>query len=158
MTLEHGRMDSNPLPYHWQAHELILYSFQERVLSRRVIYFVGDKIFFRCRAAEHAEHFTDILSQNREVGATIGSMLPEAILMKEPLHDFVTMLFYYTKRALTSQDDAPRAMAGIIRRFAEAMKCQFFQGLPTVLFDLFVVFHAFSNVCIVALPFQAIHG
>ncbi|KAH7018965.1 heterokaryon incompatibility protein-domain-containing protein [Ilyonectria destructans] len=122
------------------------WTFQERVLSRRVIYFVGDKTFFRCRAAEHAEHFTDILSQNREVRATIGSMLPEAILMEEPLHDFATMLFYYTKRALTSQNDAPRAMAGIIRRFTETMKCQFFQGLPTALFDLFVVFHAHRNV------------
>lgn len=146
MTLEHGRMDSIPLPYHWQVHELTLYSFQERVLSLRVIYFIDDKIFFRCRAAEHAEHFTDILSQNREVRTTMGSMLPDAILMKVPLHDFVTMLFYYTKRALTSQKDAPRAMAGIIRRFAEAMKCEFFQGLPTVMFDLFVVFHANDNV------------
>ncbi|KAH6981686.1 heterokaryon incompatibility protein-domain-containing protein [Ilyonectria sp. MPI-CAGE-AT-0026] len=122
------------------------WTFQERVLSRRIIYFIDDKIFFRCRAAEHAEHFTDILSQNSEVGATIGSLLPEAILMTNPVFDFATMLFYYTKRALTSQNDAPRAMAGIIRRFTEAMKCQFFQGLPTALFDLFVVFHAHGTI------------
>lgn len=66
--------------------------------------------------------------------------------MTHPVFDYTTMLFYYTKRALTSQNDAPRAMAGIIRRFTEAMKCQFFQGLPTAMFDRFLVFHAFGGV------------
>lgn len=75
---------------------------------------------------------------------TQGSMLPEAIKMAYPIFDYASMLFYYTKRALTSQNDAPRAMAGIIRRFTEAMKCQFFQGLPTAMFDRFLTFHAYG--------------
>ncbi|KAM5387017.1 hypothetical protein ACJZ2D_000310 [Fusarium nematophilum] len=122
------------------------WTFQEQVLSRRVVYFVDDKVFYRCRAAEHAEHFTDILQQNSGIGATLGSLLPEAILMSAPIFDFSTMLFYYTKRALTNQNDAPRAMAGIIRRFAGVMKCHFFQGLPTAMLDRFIIFHAFGAV------------
>ncbi|KAF4969171.1 hypothetical protein FSARC_3547 [Fusarium sarcochroum] len=118
------------------------WTFQEQVLSRRVLYFIDDKIFYRCRAAEHAEHFADVLSQNQGVGSSLGSLLPEAILMTDPIFDFSTMLFYYTKRALTNQNDALRAYAGITRRFAEVMKCHFFQGLPTVMFDRFIIFHA----------------
>ena len=65
--------------------------------------------------------------------------------MKEPIFDYSTMLFYYTKRALTDQNDAPRAMAGIIRRFTEVMKCRFLEGLLTALFDRFIIFRAFKN-------------
>jgi len=65
--------------------------------------------------------------------------------MRDPVFDYGTMLFYYTKRALADQNDAPRAMAGIIRRFTEVMKCRFLEGLPTALFDWFIVFSAFGN-------------
>jgi hypothetical protein len=115
------------------------------VLSRRVIYFVGDKVFYRCRAADHSEHYADILSPRINFDATEGSLLPLAILMGDPIFDYSTMLFYYTQRALTNQNDAFRAMAGIIRRFTEVMKCRFLEGLPTALFDRFIIFYAFHN-------------
>lgn len=115
------------------------------MLSRRVIYFVGNKVFYRCRVAEHSENFADILSNN-SVGITVGSLLPEAILMKNPMIDYSTMLLYYTQRALTDQNDAPRAMAGIIRRFTNVMKCRFLEGLPTALFDQFILFYANKNI------------
>ncbi|KAM0083924.1 hypothetical protein ACKRZS_003869 [Fusarium odoratissimum] len=121
------------------------WTFQEQVLSRRVLYFIDNKVFYRCRAAEHAEHFADDLSQTR-IGPSSGSLLPEAVLMTDPVFDLCTMLFYYTKRALTNQSDTSRAMAGIIRRIAEAMKCSFFQGLPTVMFDRFVIFFEYGSV------------
>ena len=73
------------------------------------------------------------------------SLLQEAILMKAPVCDYGTMLMYYSERALTDQNDAPRAMAGIIRRFTEVMKCRFLEGLPTALLDLFIIFHAFHS-------------
>ncbi|KAF4466688.1 hypothetical protein FALBO_6453 [Fusarium albosuccineum] len=119
------------------------WTFQEQVLSRRVLYFIEDKVFYRCRAAEHAEHLADNLSQNKL--ATLRSRLSGSFLMTRPVIDYSTMLFYYTQRALTNQNDAPRAMAGIIRRFTEVMKCQFFQSLPTVMFDRFVIFHTDST-------------
>jgi len=66
--------------------------------------------------------------------------------MRNPPLDYSTMLVHYTKRALTNQNDALRAMTGIIRRFAEVMKCQFLEGLPTASFDRFIVFHAFDSI------------
>lgn len=113
-------------------------------MSRRVLYFIENKVFYRCRAAEHAEHFVDDLSQI-SVDSTSGSLLPSAVPMNYPASDFSTMLFYYTKRALTNQNDTSRAMAGIIRRIAGLMKCNFFQGLPTSTFDLFIAFYPFHT-------------
>ncbi|KAM6536145.1 hypothetical protein FALCPG4_005662 [Fusarium falciforme] len=121
------------------------WTFQEHILSRRVIYFVGDKVFYRCRAAEHSEDYADILSQ-QSVHSTWASMLPGTILMTEPIVDYSIMLFYYTKRALTDQHDAPRAMAGIMRRFIGAMRCQFLECIPTALFDRFIIFHGFNSI------------
>ncbi|KAH9209037.1 heterokaryon incompatibility protein-domain-containing protein [Leptodontidium sp. 2 PMI_412] len=118
------------------------WTFQEQVLSRRVLYFADTKIFFRCRKEEFIESCIDRHSvpSSTMVGATVGSLLPEAIRGDEPLFDYSVMLFYYTARVLTNQEDALRAMAGVIRRFTEVMKCRFFEGLPTVLFDVFLLF------------------
>ncbi|KAF5532526.1 hypothetical protein FMEXI_12326 [Fusarium mexicanum] len=121
------------------------WTFQEQVLSRRVLYFVDNKVFYRCRAAEHAEHFLDDLTQTF-VNTSAVSRLPSAVLMMHPIFDFWVMLCYYTKRVLTNQNDASRAMAGITRRLSELMKCSFFQGIPTAIFDLFIVFFAHGTV------------
>ncbi|KAF5233899.1 hypothetical protein FANTH_12406 [Fusarium anthophilum] len=120
------------------------WTFQEHVLSRRVLYFIDNKVFYRCRVGEHAEHFVDDLSKTH-ISTSMGSLLPLAVLMTEPLFDLSTMLFYYTKRALTNQNDASQAMAGITRRFSERLKCNFFQGLPTAMFDLFIIFFAYGT-------------
>ncbi|KAH8821378.1 heterokaryon incompatibility protein-domain-containing protein [Xylogone sp. PMI_703] len=118
------------------------WTFQEQVLSRRVLYFTGTNIFFRCRREEFIECCVDSHSvpPTYLVGANNGSLLPEAILMTEPLFDYNVMLFYYTARTLTNQGDTLRAMAGIIRRFTEVMKCRFLEGIPTALFDIFILF------------------
>jgi hypothetical protein len=76
----------------------------------------------------------------------MGSLLPSAVAMDEPVWDLSQMLFYYTKRVLTNQSDASRAMAGITRRIGELMKCSFFEGLPTAILDLFIIFHPFPTV------------
>jgi len=55
------------------------------------------------------------------------------------------MLLYYTQRALTNQQDALRAMAGIIRRFSGKMKCRFLEGLPTAAFDMFILFRQYRS-------------
>jgi hypothetical protein len=66
--------------------------------------------------------------------------------LEYPADDYRILLFYYTKRAMTNQADALRAMAGIIKRLSRKMKCGFFQGVPTAVFDSFMVFRAFSSL------------
>ncbi|KAJ9626792.1 hypothetical protein H2204_009937 [Knufia peltigerae] len=129
------------------------WTFQEQVLSRRAIYFVGDKLFYRCRAAEYSEHYTDIPSQHLGIDSTLGSVLSAAVLMERPIADYGTMLSYYTQRALTDQKDTPRAMAGIIRRSMGVMRCQ-----PTAVLTGLSSFMRTTAFYSAALSFQVIHG
>jgi hypothetical protein len=112
--------------------------YQEAVLARRALYFVDNKVVFRCRGAEHCESCLDH-PRPEKPDATLGSLLAMAIDMTE-LADFEVMLVYYTTRNLTDQDDALRAMAGIMRRFSENLRYPFFEGLPSAAVDAFVLF------------------
>lgn len=115
-------------------------SFQEHVLTRRALYFVNDMIFFRCLEADYAESCFD-QSRSGKPGWN-SSLLPSAMYMEDPLVDYSNFLLYYSKRALTEQNDVLRAMAGIIRRLSERLKYRFFEGLPTAALDMFVLFRA----------------
>ena len=70
------------------------------------------------------------------------SILPFATtaLFDLPAPVYTYMVRYYTERTLSDQNDTLLAMAGIIRRISQEMKCRFFQGMPTAAFDLFVSF------------------
>ncbi|RSL84307.1 hypothetical protein CEP51_004013 [Fusarium floridanum] len=121
------------------------WTFQERLLSRRSICFIGDKLFYRCRGVEQAEHLVDVPYWNRPRRLKSHDNPPEAILMKNPVYDYSSILYSFTKRAFTNENDAPRAMAGIIARFGETIECQFLEGLPTAAFDLFLTFTAWKG-------------
>ncbi|KAH8802926.1 heterokaryon incompatibility protein-domain-containing protein [Xylogone sp. PMI_703] len=121
------------------------WTFQEHILSRRILYFVDNKVYFRCRQASYSENFFDLPSDSSleypEIQWSLSSLLPMTLAMTNPISDFRGMLEYYTERSLTNQDDVFRAMGGIMRRFSELMKCRFFQGLPTAAFDYFICFY-----------------
>ncbi|RSL41996.1 hypothetical protein CEP54_015645, partial [Fusarium duplospermum] len=118
--------------------------FQERALSRRAIYFVDDKIFYRCRRTTKAEHMVDLPPMMQPSLRTIPQFLANAVLILDPIFDYYWILRLYTTRIFTDQSDAPRAMAGIIQRFSVAMRCQFLEGLPTANFDLFILLERFN--------------
>ncbi|KAH8678274.1 heterokaryon incompatibility protein-domain-containing protein [Xylariales sp. PMI_506] len=125
-----------------RMHYSRAWTFQEVILPRRVLYFTEMKVYFRCRMEEFVESCSDShsVSPSSIPGANISSMLPGTILMEHPPSDYLIMLLYYTARALTNQSDALRALAGITRRFTASMKCRFLQGLPTAMFDCFILF------------------
>ncbi|KAL3590838.1 hypothetical protein FPOAC2_13040 [Fusarium poae] len=121
------------------------WTLQEEVLSRRILYFVNNKVFYRCGAADHAEHFVDLLPKN-STNEIMTSVLPQALSLTDTVNDLSTILYYYTKREITNQNDTLRAMAGIMRKFSELMKCDFFQGIPTVMFDRFIIYRAHLHI------------
>ncbi|KAH7128140.1 heterokaryon incompatibility protein-domain-containing protein [Dendryphion nanum] len=129
------------LLYRHSVHNSRAWTFQEHLLPRRAVYFVDNKIFFRCREAEYTECCLDH-PQPCGPGVTRTSLLPPTVYMSEPLIDFAIMLLYYTRRALTNQDDVLRAMEGTIRRFSEKIKCRFLEGLPTAALDAFITFQS----------------
>jgi hypothetical protein len=121
------------------------FRFQEHTLCRRALYFVDNKVFFRCRTTEHSESCVDPPGNMRSE-ADASFTLREAIRMDDPLEDYVRFLSYYTKRALSNQEDALRALAGITRRVSEKLGYQFIQGLPTGAWDAFITFKANDTV------------
>ena len=95
-------------------------SFQEQLLARRAVYFVGGHVFFRCRGDVYAEQLTD---QRPRGGEPVylkddiwSSILPTSAALDDPLYDFANMLIYYSQRALTFPSDTLRALTGITRR------------------------------------------
>jgi hypothetical protein len=102
------------------------------------VYFVENRVFFRCREAVYSELLIDQIP-GQGYSDILGTLHFSA-RMENPIHDFTNMLQHYTPRALTDQNDILRAMAGIMRRLSNRVKYTFFQGLPPVAFDACILF------------------
>jgi hypothetical protein len=67
-------------------------------------------------------------------------MLADAVIDTEnPDYQYQVFVDYYTRRALTSDADTLRAMAGVLRRLSQKFRCRMLHGLPTGLFDRFIL-------------------
>lgn len=136
--------DLDILSFMPKAVRLILkFRFQEQLLARRAVYFVANKVFFRCRQTEYVESCFD---HPRSTSGGTTSLLPLSAHMSVPIDDFSIMLLHYSRRVLSNQDDVLRALAGIIRRLSERAKHTFFQGLPTGSLDAFILFRPHDNL------------
>ena len=60
--------------------------------------------------------------------------------MESPISDYGTLLEYYSRRALTHESDALKAVAGIMRRVSVKLGYPMIEGLPTGAFDAFILF------------------
>ncbi|KAI9166333.1 FAD-binding monooxygenase-like protein 5 [Paramyrothecium foliicola] len=122
-----------PTMYHSRAWTL-----QEYGLSRRAVYFVDDRVYFRCQTSIHSENYHDQTSMKYK--RIFSSPLSKALVMKHPSHDFKSVVEFYSRRVLTYPEDVENALTGIIRRFSNRMKCRFLCGLPTAVFDSHLLF------------------
>lgn len=133
-----------------------MHSFQESSLSRRMLYFVDNKVFFKCHRSEFGET-VDAKFENPDVKYLGPRSLHEAKValdsgsQRNMTHDGGTVeLFYYrqyvgnlskyTSRALGDQGDILRAMAGIMRRDSELMGSSMLEGLPVRALEPFMLF------------------
>lgn len=101
------------------------------MLSKRILYFVSDKMFFHCPSKTFSEECHEALRS-----VLTGSFLR----MLEPVRDYKELVREYSKRALTTQGDALRAMSGITRRISESMQWHFVSGIPTVAIENVMMF------------------
>ncbi|KAH8646785.1 heterokaryon incompatibility protein-domain-containing protein [Xylariales sp. PMI_506] len=117
------------------------WTFQEESLSRRALCFADGKVFFRCQKTTYYEDCVDDVCERNPKNDALAPILRRAGQRTMPIEDYGSILMLYTARVLTDQNDVLKAMAGIIRRFSEMMGCRFLEGLPTALFDNFILFH-----------------
>jgi len=112
------------------------------MLAPRVLYFVDDRVYFRCHEGIKAEDCLDsatfeVVVLSRE--HTPGVLSPETI-KKCPESTWRRILRAYTSRALSDQRDVIRALTGIMRRFSETTTDVFFQGMPVQHLDSVLLF------------------
>lgn len=100
------------------------------MLSKRILYFVEDKIFFHCPSATLSE----------DCSVSLRWEPYSSVRMLEPFRDYKLLVQDYSKRFLTTQNDAFRAMSGVIRRFSESQQWQIAGGMPTVALENMMLF------------------
>ena len=118
------------------------WTFQERMLSNRVLVFSEDQVYWSCRAASHSEEraleeVRDIdrhhLSFPQKYAADCLSWEPLQPSEYRELYD--DLLFTYRQRRMTYETDMLNAFHGISEILAGLQNDTFFWGLPESLFS-----------------------
>ncbi len=135
--------------------------FQEELVSRRALYFVDSKVYFRCGYGVSSEevdadfvppsHISlepqdeQLWHQPRVIGREVQATpkAPHTVWHDTPNADdvtvrFSTMLQRYTGRALRDEGDIERALKNALRRFSEEMNCEMLEGIPSAAVDVFM--------------------
>jgi hypothetical protein len=118
---------------------------QEKVLSRRCLIFINDRLYFRCHSGLFSEdtiwdqHPTQLCPEDVMASGTRTDFLPAHI--PDPITAYYSQLLRYTSRHLTKPDhDAIRALSGILSRLAVCANSGLLCGLLTSAFDICLLF------------------
>jgi hypothetical protein len=99
--------------------------FQEHLLSRRTLVFVGGRLYYRCRTLDWPEE----CSRPSKFHSASYNSLQKALGFREP-GDFPNILHQYTEKQFTDDGDVLRAMDGILRRMSDILGDDHIQGMP----------------------------
>lgn len=139
------------------------WTFQERLFSRRIVYFSGDQIYWRCHKCSASEDLTTAEAGHKSEVHSWLTVKPQQLGIKSPtdgyatcslwkLHDGTThvmrsatfreyaqLIRQYTKRQQSHNADTLNAIAGLLHVFETCFKGPMRQGLPQVLLDAAVL-------------------
>jgi hypothetical protein len=113
------------------------WTFQERVLSERLLVFGPRQVYYRCR---HKRLREDSVESPVEDGQR-----PDSHQIDGPESSWVQYALAvtnYSTRNLSFQSDGLRAFSGIIGYFQSRCKVEFTFGLPIICLDLALLWHA----------------
>ncbi|KIW20243.1 hypothetical protein PV08_00818 [Exophiala spinifera] len=122
------------------------WTLQEYYLSRRTITFVNNQAYFRCRQRTWYEELWTDLEPGRPRGQDLDVLTFARDNMDLGTRDVATYSFLfqvleiYRGRDLTDENDALRAMAGILGRVAARANTDIVQGMPARIFPLALLF------------------
>jgi hypothetical protein len=125
------------------------WTFQERLLSRRCLYFTDAQVYITCRLTSEREDNQNMELMHLQEDASFISSNPiltsrtvQNRLDTSPTHwhDFFwtynSLLHRYTSRELTDPSDVLKALAGIMNTLENTFKTRFIYGLPEALLDI----------------------
>ncbi|TVY55085.1 hypothetical protein LCER1_G002847 [Lachnellula cervina] len=114
------------------------WTFQERLISRRILHFTNKALFFECHTSDISEndksHLATTMPTNpsrfdREIGTL--ERLPDPLLVdKRKLFDtYYNLVTQYSRRLLSYQDDREDAFSAVIARFKVVLPFQYAAGI-----------------------------
>ena len=105
-------------------------SMQEELCSPRLLVFINNQVYFRCRTETYSEETLHATTPSDQWESF--SLMPN--LSRHPaniqFNDFSVLIKYYAFRKFTYPSDILRAASGIIRYLSAAMQTPFIEGLP----------------------------
>lgn len=125
---------------------LIQRRLQEQLHSRRMIAFVDDRVYMRCRQEVYSEdRAVDAPSVGEDHFPNFSTIIQESFEMGELTGlENLDYLFEIVRRAqvrnLSKPTDAINAVAGLVERIARRMNMSFLEGLPAQALDLGLLF------------------
>ncbi|TVY90976.1 hypothetical protein LAWI1_G003098 [Lachnellula willkommii] len=121
------------------------WTFQERLISRRILHFTNKALFFECHSSDISENdkshratmSTNPSRTDREIGTLERlpdpslTVLTEAMQVdKRKLFDtYYNLVTRYSQRLLSYQDDREDAFSAVIARFKEVLPFQYAAGI-----------------------------
>ncbi|KAK1751208.1 HET-domain-containing protein [Echria macrotheca] len=126
-------------------YETRAWTFQERLLSRRVLYFFENSLAFSCGLSIRLEACPDRYPCPKPQDPSFARSLVESPGSEDQrtqtaLRDYFRVVSIYSQRALTHDSDILRALAGIMRRFSLRFETSLIQGLPKLALDFSLIF------------------
>lgn len=113
------------------------WTFQERILSRRCLFFAEGRVYFQCRSTSFSQ---DIFADNKGSGWSLDRTNSPHRTLEElrqrPLWFYMKYVRLYTGRSLTKARDIMAAFEGITWLLGRYMDAASLSGLPTSHFDL----------------------
>ena len=134
------------------------WTLQERLLSRRLLIFLGGQVIWRCRDCAAFEDMTAIekgrkletfnwlsiqphhLGFNSQGGRIDGSLEltrdgRTVLVRSDTFKEYADMVRRYTLREMTCSSDALKAFAGLLHVLESNFKCTIVYGIPEILVD-----------------------
>ena len=116
------------------------WTFQERILSRRCLYFTDSQVYFQCRSGICREDIFGEYSQNQLIGSGAANPLEMDVSPTDGdgriFNIYENMVKSYNRRELSYHSDALNAFSGIISVLQKRFGWRFLSALPEDVFHL----------------------
>ncbi|KAK0670033.1 heterokaryon incompatibility protein-domain-containing protein [Cercophora samala] len=139
-----GKIVSGALLLEETPHDTRAWTLQERILSRRILYFFEDQVVFRYNKVECHEKLNDTVIQPDNSLYRAMEQLEKSAF--DALQVYSNLIWNYSRRSLGNDSDVLRAIGGIMRRVSLKLRYPLVQGLPVAYLDAFLLFKGTSLV------------
>ena len=127
--------------------------YQEEEYSRRKLVLINDQVYFRCLGGTRTDNLTPSFSgdETNFIPAQNKAGDPIRRYFQDQPYQCVSMTYFrsvenYTGRTLTYQSDILNAFAGILAIQEREFSSKSFQGLPTAIFDMALLWQPFRKL------------